>query len=77
MVTLSAYNMLPGLVVDVMGTPSILTRVQRIEDRRKVELEINSPDHPFNTVTLGFESQVTVLGTAPNCDPGAVELFED
>jgi hypothetical protein len=73
---LPAFNLLPGLVVDFMGTPGIVTTVRRNSDLEYVTFGVNTPANDVE-LTLDYNSMVSVIGTAVDLEPDNIVLFNE
>lgn len=72
---LPANGMLPGLVVEVAGQPTVVTRVERNHDDQMVTLELNSATFDIQ-LPLDESSLLRVLGTSFSLNPDDIEMFE-
>lgn len=70
------FDLVPGLVIDFLGEPAIVTASQLDVLRGVNTLTLNASDGDFE-VDLSWASSrmVNVLGVARDCEPDNITLF--
>lgn len=75
-ISTDCFNLMPGLVIDYVGQPAVVTNVIRDVQTEVITFSVNTPD---GDVTLhrswGRGDTVTIIGLCPNLDVDSIDLF--
>lgn len=71
------FNLMPGLVIEEVGLPAIVTSVIRDSDHETVTFTTNSPAGDSTIVRSWADGHmVRVIGLAVDCEIENVDLFD-
>lgn len=75
--TIDAFSVIPGLVVDLLGGPAMVSAVHRDHDSEQITLDLSTATGEHH-VTLSWASgqRVTVLGVTVDNAPDNIDLFD-
>jgi hypothetical protein len=71
------FNLMPGLVIELLGAPAIVTTVDRDSDHEIITFMVNTPQGDFELRgSWGSGQLVRVIGLAVDNQPDNIDLFE-
>lgn len=74
---LCSFDMIPGLVIDLMGQPAIVIENDRDLEREIAHLTLNTPEGDQKvSMSWANADSIRVLGVAVNMEPDNISLFE-